>query len=606
MIFDNVPRLVRGGSALLLALLVSAAASAGPSSDLESQVPPAVRAFAAKNLPVAQTFASTGGFPNDYGFAVAVNERFAVIGSPGEPATTTAYGTIHIYRRVNTATGQPWRLIQSIVASDIDGFASGADRFGESVALSGTTLVVGSPVDMDDGNNVQRVGSAYVFTYDTARLPTPGFVFRTKLVASAPGVGLGLDGDGFGRSVSVAGPHVVIGAPGANPGGVFDAGAAALYTCTRAAPPNINCTFRSLLVATDPQNGGQFGRSVAATLPQGEPNATVAVGAPVQCTSTCDPSPGVRQGAAYLFTVPSSGAIPAPQRVLDSAPSFFSLFGQSVSLDGTALAVGAPGEASGGAVQLFKRTASGWVHDVKLKPPATQSMQFGASVSLARGRLVVGAPFRSVGTPEPASTGSAFLYEQVRTVWVRRDELFRAGSTTDSRFGFAVATGGGAVIVGEPNGPTPPTSSPGRAYGYLVARSANVARIANPNTVEADADRYGSDVAVSGGFMAVGPPNRGAAGPPNVGEVRLYQQTTAGAWARTIQGALAFPQAVLANARFGQAVALTENAAHLVVGAPGAFAGAGGNAGAVFVYERRGAAFVPAVQRFKLVRPAGV
>ncbi|HVF34916.1 MAG TPA: hypothetical protein VND91_06300 [Candidatus Saccharimonadia bacterium] len=600
-------RTVSAWLAALLAFLFALppAAAADVDDAGEDKVSAAVREFVAKNLPVAQTFQSPGAFANDYGFSVAINERFAVIGSPGEPATTTAYGTIHIYKRVNSATGQPWQRIQTIVASDLDGLGSGADRFGESVALSGTTLVVGSPVDTDDGNQVQRVGSAYVFTYDLTRTPTPGFVFRTKLLASA--AGLGVDGDGFGRSVAVAGPHVVVGAPGADPAGVFGAGAAALYACTRAAPPNINCAFRTLLVAPDPRSSGQFGRSVSATLPAGEPNATIAVGAPGQCaTPTCDPSPGAVHGAAYAFTVAAAGAIPPAQRLLDSVPALFALFGQSISVDGTTLAVGAPGDASRGAVQLFERRTGGFVATTKLRPSAVQSMQFGASVSLARGRLVVGAPLRSVGTPEPASTGSAFLYEQVRDQWVQRDELFRVASTTDSRYGWAVATGGGAVLVGEPNGPTPPTSSPGRAYGYLVARSANVTRIANPNTIEADADRFGSDVAISGGFMAVGLPNRASAGTPNVGEVRLYQQTAGGGWVPTNQAALAFPEAVLANARFGQAVALTQNAAHLVVGAPGAFAGAGGNAGAVFVYARSGTAFLPAVQRFKLVRPAGV
>ncbi len=89
--------------------------------------------------------------PCDYaGAAVAVSGSMLLV---GEPAIDDASGRVYVY----TQSGGSWAQTAVLVGSDT---ASG-DTFGFSVALSGTTAVVGAPGHSANGN---YAGSAYVFT----------------------------------------------------------------------------------------------------------------------------------------------------------------------------------------------------------------------------------------------------------------------------------------------------------------------------------------------------------------------------------------------------------------------------------------------------------
>jgi hypothetical protein len=88
------------------------------------------------------------------------------------------------------------------------------DQFGVSVSLRGTTVLVGAPLDDDQGTDA---GSAYVFNFINGT-----WVQETKLYASDP-----LASDLFGYSVSLAPSMAIIGAynhdtmAGANAGTVY-------------------------------------------------------------------------------------------------------------------------------------------------------------------------------------------------------------------------------------------------------------------------------------------------------------------------------------------------------------------------------------------------
>lgn len=602
--FEMPYALMRLIAALLFACALPGVARAGASGD----APPAdVAAFAAKNLPIAQNLARNEPYVDEFGFSVAANERFAAIGAPSQRAgeLNFAVGAVYVYARVNSATNQPWRYIQTIYGEDHDTTDADADRFGESVALSGTTLVVGSPGD--DPVNVTptaRTGSVYVFTFDLARAPTPGFTFRRKIRAFD--ASLAADGNQFGGAVALAGRHLVVGAPG-HDGGASDAGAIAFFDCPRVASPTfVSCTFRQRVLSPDPNVRGFFGRAVSATLPLRGVAGAALVGAPNNCeTGTCTNG----TGAAYLYALPAAGTIPAGLKITAPDAATNDQFGYSVALDGPVAAIGARGDNLGvGSVYVYARTTTGAGFEARLSPPAFQAMAFGSSLDLRGGALAVGAPRRSNGT-QPSQHGAVFVFENVRGTFVRRDEVFRTQNPIDTNvfFGHAVALGGGYLLVGEPEGPGITFGRPGVAWAYAVGRNARMQRQGNPNSLGPATDEYGADVAVSGRFMAVGLPNRQSLQAASVGEVRLYERTSGGAWAPTNQGAIAFPDgASVANARFGQAVAFTEDAQHLVVGAPGATEGTAGAVGAVYVFERQGSFFLPAVQGAKLVRPAGV
>ena len=96
------------------------------------------------------------------------------------------------------------------------------ERFGESVAVSGTTVVVGA--FLDDHSGLSDAGSAYVFDLVTGQQVA-------KLIASdADAIDL------FGSSVAISGDIAVVGSPFGDLGGVSDAGSAYVFDLAPAGP----------------------------------------------------------------------------------------------------------------------------------------------------------------------------------------------------------------------------------------------------------------------------------------------------------------------------------------------------------------------------------
>jgi len=82
-----------------------------------------------------------------------------------------------------------------LTASD----GAGADEFGRSVSISGDYAIVGAYFDDDNG---AQSGSAYIYHFTGT-----SWIEQQKLTASD-----GESGDYFGRSVSISGDYVLIGA----------------------------------------------------------------------------------------------------------------------------------------------------------------------------------------------------------------------------------------------------------------------------------------------------------------------------------------------------------------------------------------------------------
>lgn len=103
---------------------------------------------------------------------------------------------------------------------------------------------------------------------------------------------------------------------------------------------------------------------------------------------------GHSSGTAYVFRKVASGWTQEAKLVaLDAMQG--DLAGWSVDIDGNTAVVGAPFDSStllaGGSVQVFDRTAAGWIHTATIEAPAVRKeAYFGVSVSLDAGRLVIG------------------------------------------------------------------------------------------------------------------------------------------------------------------------------------------------------------------------
>ena len=187
--------------------------------------------------------ASNTGSGDSFGYSVALSGDTLVVGAEGESSNATGVngnqadnsepgsGAAYVFTRSDDV----WSQQGYLKASNAEAF----DRFGWSVAVSGSTVVVGAynesgaatGVNGGQGNGVGASGAAYVFF-------RAGGVWSQQAYLKASNTGLL---DQFGGSVAVSGDTVVVGADaeGSNATGVngnqadnsaMDSGAAYVFT----------------------------------------------------------------------------------------------------------------------------------------------------------------------------------------------------------------------------------------------------------------------------------------------------------------------------------------------------------------------------------------
>jgi hypothetical protein len=449
--------------------------------------------------------APSGSLGGHFGTSVALSGSTAVVGAPG-----TASGTGAAY--VFTRSGSTWPLQAILIASD----NAANDVFGSSVAVAGSTAVVGAP---EHGPN----GSAYVFVRS-------GSTWRQQDELTAPSGSLG---GVFGTSVALSGSTAVVGAPGTA------SGTGAAYVFTRS-----GSTWPGQAILTGAA-GGNFGSSVALS------GSTAVVGAPGTASGT---------GAAYVFT--RSGST-WPQRAELAAAGGTSgdNFGSSVALSGSTAVVGAPGTSSvTGAAYVFVRSGSTWSQQAGLTA-ADAAHAFGNSVAISGSTAVVGAP----GTN--TFTGTAYVF-----ALPSQQAALTASDGASGHFGFAVAVSGSTAVVGAPG----TNSGTGAAYVYVRSRTGAWSQQATLTAANGTAgDAFGRSVAISGSTAVVGAP----AANSGTGAADVFTRSRTGAWSQ--QAELA-GRGGTSGDDFGWSVALSGSAA--VVGAPGNSS----PSGAAFVFARSG------------------
>jgi hypothetical protein len=180
-----------------------------------------------------------------FGSSVAISGSTVVVGAPSGYPFGFA-GRAYVF----TKTGAGWKQVADLRGSS----PTARDNFGTSVALSGMTAVVGVPAH-----------GAYVFT-ETAT----GWKQTAKLTGSDK-----VAADGFGESVAISGTTAVVGAVG-------QAGRAYLFTDTRAGWKQVG----DVKVVSGIVTGDDFGVSAAIS------GTTAVVGAPLHAGQA---------GRVYLF-----------------------------------------------------------------------------------------------------------------------------------------------------------------------------------------------------------------------------------------------------------------------------------------------------------------
>ena len=385
-----------------------------------------------------------------FGISVAISGDTLVVGArlEGSNQTTITNGSTASADNSASTAGAAYVFVRSGSSWSQQAYlkapnAEAGDYFGNSVAISGDTLVVGA-IDEDSNqttitngssasadNSASAAGAVYVFVRSGSSWSQQAYL---------KAVNAGAD-DNFGTSVAISGDTLVVGA--------------------------------------------RLEDSNQTTITSGS-------------TASADNSAS-DAGAAYVF-VRSSSTWTQQAYLKASNAQANDNFGVSVVISGDTIVVGANGESSNqttitngssastdnsasyaGAAYVFVRSGSSWSQQAYLKAPnAETGDQFGNSVALSGDTLVVGAYFEdsnqtTITNGSTASTnnsatlaGAAYVFVRSGSSWSQQAYLKAPNAEVGDNFGVGVAISGSTVVVG--------------AYG----ESSNQTTITHGSTASAD------------------------------------------------------------------------------------------------------------------------
>jgi hypothetical protein len=403
-----------------------------------------------------------GAADDGYGTSVAITGSTIAV---GDPYADDLKGAAYVFEE--PAGG--WATSDQPAAT-FAGQGTEGEYFGNSVALSGTTLVAGAPYHKVGS---YFYGAAYVFR-EPASDDWSAATERARL--EGPVVTQGEE-EFFGEHVAVAGQTIAVSAPGRldNIGDVF------VYREPNAGWQSTS-SYGALLhgpAFTMGQGCPQFGDGLA--LAEHGSQATVVVGEPgvySEDGASCEhplaghvyvftsPSGGWTTGAEYEGTALSSGSTATKDRFGESV---------SVSAEGEFVLAGAPGQTvagrpEAGAAYLFTRPGGGWTGSPTpatiTGPEAIEDAHLGQTVVLASdgSRLAVDQDGHDA-QPE-FKPGSDLIYDRPTGAWASTSQpseellgneeedlnitgrgLGLEGQTVVNGGSYDVAAGGTTVLV---------------------------------------------------------------------------------------------------------------------------------------------------------------
>ncbi|MBK7875770.1 MAG: immunoglobulin domain-containing protein [Planctomycetes bacterium] len=353
--------------------------------------------------------ASNTGANDWFGFSVALDDEFAVVGAISEDGSSLGVdgpqndlglecGAAYVYRR----SGTTWTQVAYLKASNTDT----GDHFGERVALWKNRIAIAAPHERSlatgiDGNQADNSGldsgAVYVFHFDGAHWSQEAYVKASNTNA----------GDSFGVSLALG---------------------------DQAGLP-------VLLVGADEESSGAMG---------------------LNGNQTDNSMPA--SGAVYAFSRPIGGWSQEAY-IKASTPDAADRFGSSIAVDGLTAVVGARGESStatgvdgnqsnngaprSGAAYVFSHAAGSWVQQAYLKATNTDSLDlFGGGVAVQGERIVVTAPREYGGSAgingdqtdnSVPDAGSAYVFGRCGTTWRPLTYVKASNPNAFDGFGWSVA-----------------------------------------------------------------------------------------------------------------------------------------------------------------------
>ena len=334
------------------------------------------------------------GQVNPFGAAVSFTDEWVLVGEPMEHSP----GMAHLF---NARTGALQRTFR-------DPTGSSGDMFGASVVLQNNVALIGTPRDNTLG---PYVGQAHLFDVGTGALlqtfDMPDFDSSVEL---------------FGQSLAMFDNKILIGAPAGH-------GRAYLFDA------NNGDLIRFLSIPANVQYF-RFGHSVALD------GRHIVIGDPYASVN------GVQQGLVHLYDSNSGDFV----RSIQYPGRFrFPSFGESVSIYGDYLLVGAPSGATTDAFPPPRDPGQAFLFDLITgdllqvfdDPMETTYDRFGDSVELVDHFAVIGSPEDDTGD---SNSGNVFVFDSFS------GQILQTISGLDShvgmRFGYDLAFDGKQLLIG--------------------------------------------------------------------------------------------------------------------------------------------------------------
>lgn len=371
-----------------------------------------------EHFPRQAVFAADAEGDDEFGFSVAIDGNTAIIGAQQKDGAQNLMGAAYVFVK----SGDYWVQQQKLTASNgVQG-----QRFGQSVAISGDTIIIGAASGADSS-----MRSAYVFVRNN------GLWSEQAILQWSTGWGAQF----FGISVDIDGDTAAIGSDDIADG--KRSGTVHMFTRNGS-----TWTFQERVIPPTPQAGEKFGHSLSLD------GDTLLVGA------YQNDDQDTNAGTAYVYT--RSGSAWSLQQQIFSSDSETNgdHFGFSVALSGNTAIIGAyrddpASNPDQGSAFVYTRTGNSWALQQKLAASnagTDNSQFFGYAVGLDGDRAIVGAT--NIDNDFTPRRGAAYVFERTNNSWTEEHIMYSANDTVipDSNgdeFASAVAISGSQLIVGD-------------------------------------------------------------------------------------------------------------------------------------------------------------
>lgn len=344
-----------------------------------------------------------------FGWSVAIDGDYIIVGAYGEDhdefdgASLSKAGSAYIFERGEDGV---WVQVQKIVAAD----RAADDEFGWSVAIHGTTAIVGAHIDDKDefgAGSFYHAGSAYIFDRDE-----DGTWSQTqKIVAPdrSPGTVYAPDhedwNDRFGESVAIWNDYIAVGGPFASKAYAFEKIGGTWSCVSYLTFPGISWLDRAAPVSID--------------------STTILLGAQTEDLDADGMESIMNSGGAAVFKRTGIETWTFAQKLSPADRDAGDHFGYSVSIDGDYLVIGTHSDnhdefgddeiENTGSVYIFELQEDGTYIEVTKLDASDRAMddELGISVSISGNTIISGA-FQQDYLPDGGGyildAGAAYFY----------------------------------------------------------------------------------------------------------------------------------------------------------------------------------------------------